>query len=123
MGKIHIALKEYIAFLSKEASEKGYPIVRHPYLNYPTDKNTYDIKYQFMLGEDLLVLPVIKKGDTKVEGYFPEGNWKHIFTGKIYQGGKSQKIDAPLGQPAAFVREGGKWSEKIFNSVQTAIKN
>ncbi len=121
MGKIHYALKDYIAFLSKEASEKGYPIVRHPYLNFPSDKKTYDLKYQFMLGEDLLVLPVVYEDDTSVRGYFPEGKWKHIFTGKILEGGKSHRVEAPLGEPAAFVKVGGKWSDRIFTSVKEAL--
>ncbi len=122
MGKIHYALKDYISFLSKEATEKGYPIVRHPYLNYPEDKNTYDLKYQFMLGEDILVLPVLGKGESKVEGYFPKGTWKHILTGESIEGGKKIKVNAPLGTPAAYVKVGGKWSDKILNSVREAIK-
>jgi len=122
MGKVHYALKDYISFLSKKATEKGYPIVRHPYLNFPDDSNTFDIKYQFMLGEDLLVLPILDKGETKVEGYFPKGKWKHLFTGEILDGGKRHTIKAPLGQPAAFVRENGEWSEKIYLSVKNALK-
>ncbi len=122
MGKVHYALKDYIAFLSKEASEKGYPIVRHPYLNFPNDKNTYDLKYQFMLGEDLLVLPVVDAEEDSVRGYFPEGTWKNIFTGKTVEGGKSYRVKAPLGEPAAYVKVGGKWSDRIFTAVQNAVK-
>ena len=122
MGKIHYALKDYIAHLSKEASEKGYPIVRHPYLNFPQDKNTYNLKYQFMLGKDLLVLPVIKKGADKVKGYFPEGTWKDIFTGETVKGGKYHTVSAPLGEPAAYVKDGGRWSEKIITAVENAIR-
>jgi alpha-glucosidase len=122
MGKIHYALKEYMAFLSKQATEKGYPMVRHPYLNFPEDSNTFNIKYQYMLGEDLLVLPVIQKGQTSVEGYFPKGSWKHVLTGEIVEGGEIRKVQAPIGQPAAFVKMGGTWSVKIFNSIQSSLK-
>jgi sulfoquinovosidase len=122
MGKIHFALKDYITYLGKQATEKGYPIVRHPYLNFPDDPNTYSILHQFMLGEDILVLPIINKGDTNVKGYFPKGKWKHLLTGEILEGGKSHKVEAPLGKPAAFIRESGEWSNKIYTSVQSAIK-
>lgn len=122
MGKVHYALKDYIAYLSNEAFKKGYPIVRHLYLNYPSDKNTFNIKYQYMLGEDLLVLPVIEKGEVKVTGYFPAGKWKNIFTGETMEGGKYHTVQAPTGKPAAFVKSGGKWSERIFSSVHNAIK-
>jgi alpha-glucosidase len=122
MGRVHYALKEYIAFLSKEAAEKGYPIVRHPYLNFPLDRNTYDLKYQFMLGEDMLVLPVVAKGDDKVKGYFPAGTWKHVFTGETVEGGKFHTVKAPIGRPAAYVKTGGKWSDRIFIAVQNSLK-
>ena len=121
MGKVHYALKDYISYLSKEALDKGYPIVRHPYLNFPEDKNTYDLKYQFMLGEDILVLPVLEKGAVKVEGYFPKGKWKHLFSGEFVDGGQKLKVNAPLGTPAVYVKVGGKWSDKIYNSVKESI--
>ena len=121
-GKIHYALKEYFSFLVDQAKEKGYPVIRHPYLNYPSDPNTYNLKYQFMVGEDLLVLPVYTEGDTEITGYFPKGKWKHVFTGKTIIGGHTFKVPAPIGEPAVYVKEGGVWSERIFNSIQSAIK-
>jgi sulfoquinovosidase len=121
MGKIHFALKDYIAHLSKEATDKGYPIVRHPYLNYPEDPITQQLKYQFMLGSDLLVLPVISKGETTVTGYFPKGKWKHLLTGETISGGTFKTIAAPLGEPAAYVKVGGDWSDRIYHSVQQAL--
>ena len=121
-GKIHYALKDYFAHLVTEAKEKGYPVIRHPYLNYPSDKNTYDLKYQFMVGEDLLVIPVYEKGEEDVTGYFPKGQWKHVFTGKTIIGGRNFKVKAPLGEPAVYVKVGGSWSERIFNSIQNAIQ-
>lgn len=121
-GKIHFALKDYFKELAKEAKTKGYPMVRHPYLHYPNDPNTFELKYQFMVGSDLLVLPVVRKGDTKVKGYLPEGKWEHVFTGKIYSGKEMIELNAPLGSPAVFVKIGGVWSDRIKNSIQSALK-
>jgi len=121
MGRVHYALKDYIAYLSKEAAEKGLPIVRHPYLNFPDDKNTYDLKYQFMLGEDILVIPVVEKGDVKVKGYFPKGTWKNVFSGKTIEGGNFYTVDAPHGEPAAYVKVGGKWSDRILLAIHGAV--
>jgi sulfoquinovosidase len=120
-GKIHLALKDYFKDLAKEAKSKGYPIIRHPYLHYPEDPNTYNLKYQFMVGADLLVLPVVNKGDTKVKGYLPEGKWEHVFTGKIYTGKEMIELNAPLGTPAVFVKQGGVWSERIKKSIQSSL--
>lgn len=121
-GKIHYALKDYLKELSKEAKLKGYPMVRHPYLHYPNDSNTYDLKYQFMLGADLFVIPALKEGQTKVKGYLPEGKWEHLFTGQIYNGKEFVEINSPLGTPPAFVKVGGAWSEKIKTAVRNAVK-
>ena len=121
-GKIHFALKEYFTHLVKEAKEKGYPVIRHPYLHYPKDKNTYDLKYQFLVGEDLLVIPVYEKGAVEVKGYFPKGQWKHVLTGAIVNGESFHTIKAPIGEPAAYVKVGGVWSEKIFTNIQNSIK-
>jgi alpha-glucosidase len=75
-----------------------------------------------LVGEDLLVLPVYTEGDTEITGYFPKGKWKHVFTGKTIIGGHTFKVPAPIGEPAVYVKEGGVWSERIFNSIQSAIK-
>ncbi|HMZ62321.1 MAG TPA: hypothetical protein PL048_26350, partial [Leptospiraceae bacterium] len=58
-----------------------------------------------------------KKGADSVEGYFPEGEWTHIFTGKKYPGGKFHDVDAPLGTPAVFAKTGGEWSSKIIEEI------
>ncbi len=121
-GKIHYALKDYLKELSKEAKLKGYPMVRHPYLHYPNDPNTYNLKYQFMLGADILVIPALKQGQKKVEGYLPEGKWEHLFTGQVYNGKELIEVNSPLGTPPVFVKVGGAWSEKIKTSVRNAVK-
>ncbi len=113
MGKLHYALKPYFKLLAKEASLKGYPLIRHTWLHYPNDVNTYNLEHQFLLGEDLLVVPVIEKSQKKVKGYFPAGNWEHIWSGKVYKGKQWHTVDAPLGKPAAFIKVGGNRSEDI----------
>jgi alpha-glucosidase len=121
-GKMHQALSGYLKYLAEEAKVNGYPIVRHPYLHYPEDKNTYNLKYQFLLGEDVLVLPVLKQGEKSVKGYFPTGKWKYVWEDKTVEGGKFQTIEAPLGKPAVFVRVGGEWSELVRESLLLSIK-
>ena len=118
MGRLHYSLKEYFAFLNKEATEKGIPVIRHPYLCYPNDANTYDLKYQFMVGNDLLVLPVIEEGANTVNGYFPKGEWENIWTGEIINSKGYHPVVAPLGQPAAYLKVGGEWYERLKKSLK-----
>jgi len=116
-GKIHYALRDYFAYLANEAKEKGYPVIRHTYLHYPDEKETLKHVYQFMVGEDMLVVPVIKPGANQVKGYFPKGNWTDVWTGKKIEGGKVIQVEGPLGKPPVFVKEGGAWSEKIRSAI------
>lgn len=102
MGEIHKDLYPLFKKYNKEASETGIPIVRHPYLEFSDDTITYDLKYQFMLGDTLMVIPVIEANSNKAKGYLPKGKWQHYFTNEIFEGGSFQEFEAPYGQPAVF---------------------
>lgn len=112
-GRIHAALKPYFQALNTEATEKGYPMVRHLYLHYPKDPEIWNAPYQFMLGSDILVAPVLAKKEFKVKVYLPAGEWEHLFSKTKYTGGQWYEIAVPYGQPAAFVRAGSKWVKEL----------
>lgn len=102
-SQIRLVLAPYLQQLNQEATQKGYPIVRHLYLHYPDDPESLKVPYQYLLGPAILVAPVYKKGANSVQVYLPKGQWKHWFTGQLYEGGRYYRIQAPLGQPAVFV--------------------
>ena len=101
-GKIHKELEPYFKELILEASETGVPVIRHPWLVCPDDPNCLETDYQFFVGDDLLVIPVTERGQTKVKGYFPAGKWEHFFTKEVLEGGVWHEVDAPIGTPAVF---------------------
>ena len=75
----------------KEAQAYGWPVARHMILGYPNNSGVYseDLRYQFMLGTQLLVAPVYEKFDILEERrvFLPEGTtWVHIWTQKVYRG-------------------------------------
>ncbi|ETL39223.1 hypothetical protein L916_09388 [Phytophthora nicotianae] len=72
-------LLPYIYTLGYHAHRDGLPIARPLLMEFPTDTVTHNINYQFMLGNALLVTPVISKGATAVTGYFPRGVWYNVF--------------------------------------------
>lgn len=118
MGRLHHALKPYFKHLNAEAAEKGYPIIRHLWLHYPEDRLAAKAAEQFLLGEDLLVLPVLAPGKASVHGYFPPGEWEHLWTGEVVKGERYHEVRAPLGQPAAYVRVGGAWAARLRAAVE-----
>ncbi|XP_070495450.1 neutral alpha-glucosidase AB [Chironomus tepperi] len=62
----------YTMFYEHERS--GLPIMRPLLSQYPLDKNVYNIDNQFMLSDKLLIRPVMQKGASKVDVYFPSRN-------------------------------------------------
>jgi alpha-glucosidase (family GH31 glycosyl hydrolase) len=82
------------------------PIVRPLFLNYPDEVETYALEDQYLLGDDLLVAPVLApdQGDRSV--YLPAGRWRDYWTDKVYEGGNRVTVSAPLYQIPFFVREG-----------------
>ncbi|MEM8987945.1 MAG: hypothetical protein AAGC95_14610, partial [Pseudomonadota bacterium] len=44
-------------------------------LNYPDDPDTWDLSDQYMLGDSLLVAPILEEGADSRPVYFPEGDW------------------------------------------------
>jgi alpha-glucosidase (family GH31 glycosyl hydrolase) len=75
-------------------------------LNYQDDENTYNLDGEFMIGEDLLVAPIVKPDLTSRLVYLPKGVWYDYWTNKKYSGGTMVRVDAPLETVPMFVRGG-----------------
>ena len=105
-SRIRQHLQPYLKQLNQAATQKGHPMIRHLYLHYPNDPESLNNPYQYLLGADVLVAPVYKKGARRVRVYLPQGQWQHWFTKEIYPGGQYHWIAAPIGQPAVLVRQG-----------------
>ncbi len=93
-GELHIKYSDKIFELAKEASVTGEPIVRYMEYVYP-HKGYATITDQFMLGNDILVAPVVDKGMTEKEVVLPEGKWIYC-DGTVYEGGCTVKVPAPI---------------------------
>ncbi|MBM4373315.1 MAG: hypothetical protein FJ098_16785 [Deltaproteobacteria bacterium] len=103
---LHAALLPYLRELAEEAVETGLPMVRHTLLVDPGWEGSHAADAQWLLGDDLLVVPVLGEGALAVEARLPEGTWEHLFTGEVAQGRTKLRVEAPPGQPAVFVRQG-----------------
>ncbi|KAA8517967.1 hypothetical protein F0562_015441 [Nyssa sinensis] len=122
-AKVYKAWKFYRTQLVKEASQKGLPVCRHLFLHYPDDEHVHSLSYeQFLLGTEILVVPVLDKGKKNVKAYFPVGescSWKHIWTGKIYtEQGSEAWIEAPIGYPAILVKAGSIIGETFLENLR-----
>lgn len=102
-AEIHAALAEDIMRWADEAAETSMPIVRHLMLVFPDDPDSRFVHDQFMLGDEILVAPVVSRGATTKDVYLPPGTWHHVWTGDVREGPATVTVDAPIGQPPVFV--------------------
>ena len=109
------ALKDYLQMLEADNAEKGVPM-RRPLFYHYDEPSAYEEKFEYLLGRDLLVAPVIKEGAVEREVYLPEDEWVHLWTGEICRGGRI-RVQAPLGQIPVFYRKESSW-KAVFQELR-----
>lgn len=94
MSKLHEDFGEHILNLANEASKTGEPIVKPMELAFPG--NGYEmVKDQFVLGNDIIVAPVVEKGVRSRKVILPIGTWQ-AEDGVKYSGGQTIEVSVPL---------------------------
>ena len=84
------------------------PVIRPTFAAFPDDPACWAENDEMMLGDDLLVAPVVEPGAGSRAVYLPAGCvWRDFWTGKAFSGGASVTRPAPWDRPVVFVREGG----------------
>lgn len=100
----HQALIPEIRRLLDEARRTETPVVRPLFWQYPDDAAGYVVDDEFLLGDGLLVCPVIEKGVRSRSVYLPRGTWRDYWGEETFVGPSSFRVSAPLGRPPVFVR-------------------
>ena len=101
-AEIHDALRPYLVEQGKISCETGIPLVRHLALSHWQDENVWNIEDEFMLGNMLLVAPVLNSDNSR-SIYLPEGNWTNLWTGEEYTGGRTLACRVPDDEIPVFV--------------------
>ncbi len=104
--KLRYQLLPFLYTTLEEAHRTGVPLFRPLVLDYQDDPNTYNLDDEFMIGNDLLVAPVVKPDVTRRLVYLPKGSWYDYWTNKKYEGGTMISAEAPLETVPMFVRAG-----------------
>ncbi|MDI3517816.1 MAG: sulfoquinovosidase [Thermotogota bacterium] len=120
MGRLHYALKEYLKEQLRASNNMNLPLVRHLAIHYPEDLEAWKIKYQYLLGRDLLVAPVLKPRVREWKVYLPDDVWIHVWSGQTFKSGWVI-VDAPLSKPPVFVRENSKFAGRICETCQALM--
>ncbi|MBN8436331.1 alpha-glucosidase [Priestia flexa] len=117
MTTVYTTLAPYTKSIVKENADRGIPVQRPLFMHYEQDEKAYDIQYQYLYGQDLLVAPVHQELQTKWDVYLPEDDWVHLWSGKEYRGGEVS-VEAPIGYPPVFYRKSSEW-KALFKKIST----
>ncbi len=115
MSRVHYKLKPYLKALVKINAQKGIPVMRPLFYAYDEDK-AYTESTEYLLGDDLLVAPILEESAVLRSVYLPNDKWVNIWNDKEYHGGEV-KIDAPYGCPPVFYRYDSEYKE-LFKSIK-----
>lgn len=105
-AQLHVSLFPYFDSYAAEGARDGLPIIRHLFLEFPDDPRTYTAENEYLLGDRILVAPVIEQGATTRALYLPGGSWVNYWTGQVVTGGRALTVAAPVDQIPLFVRAG-----------------
>lgn len=94
MALLHQKMGAEILAFANDSAKTGEPIIRHMEYQFPGN-GWEEIDDQFMLGNSILVAPVLQKGATRRHIQFPEGNWKGE-DGAVVTGPQRIEVNAPL---------------------------
>lgn len=96
--EIRERMRSYTRKLMKEAHEKGTPIMRTLFYEFPEDRQSWEIEDEYMYGSEILVAPVLEAKAKSRKIYFPGINvmWRSQETGEIYQGGSWIEMELSL---------------------------
>jgi alpha-glucosidase len=99
-------LLPYFYSLFAQNSQNGWPIIRPLFMADPKDPKLRDVEDIFMVGDSLLVVPVLEKGQTEREIYLPRGKWFDYDTNMPITGGQILTVKTPLDTMPIFARGG-----------------
>jgi alpha-glucosidase len=104
--KLRYRLLPYLYSTLEESHRDGVPLFRPLLLNYQNDENVLGIDDEFMVGNDLLLAPILKPNQKSRRVYLPAGTWYDYWTGARQDGGRMIQVEAPLETVPVFVRGG-----------------
>jgi alpha-D-xyloside xylohydrolase len=106
--RLRYQLLPYIWQVAHESSANGWPVMRPVGFEFPDDPVATGIDDAFLLGSDLLVVPIFDDGEDAVDRrfYVPEGTWTDLLTNESFAGPAFHTRTVPLERTPVLVRHG-----------------
>lgn len=103
--QLRYQLLPYIYTYAYKTWKYGETLIKPVLYEFPHDVNVYNLSYEYLFGDFILVSPVFVAGQRMWDVYLPSGSlWVNFWTGEVYNGGKTIRVNAPLDQIPLFIR-------------------
>ena len=103
--KLHEQLRPYLWKIAQDCVHDSKPFMRPLVYEWPNDVNIVNCQDEYLLGDDLLIAPLLEENATTRDVYLPDGVWFDFFDGTEYAG--NQTITAGKdGKLPVFTRNG-----------------
>lgn len=103
--KLHEQLRPYLWKTAQACVDNAKPFMRPLIYEWPNDTNAVNCQDEYLLGDDLLVAPLLEENATSREVYLPDGVWFDFFDGTKYSGNQTI-IAGKDGKLPVFTRNG-----------------
>ena len=113
----------YLYKLFQESTQNGLPIIRPLVMEYQEDPHTYNLYDQAMIGESVMIAPIMQPDKEYRVCYFPEGVWIDYWTGEKYIGNDYYMIHANLSTLPIFIKEGSIIPQGEVKSSTSALSD
>lgn len=100
-------LVPYLAASASVSIETGRPLMRPLFFEWPEAAEVWSAPVQWLLGDDLLVAPVLEPGIESVDVWLPPGTWSDCWTGEQHEGGRMLSVATPFDRIPVFTRDRG----------------
>ncbi|KAF1303157.1 glycoside hydrolase family 31 protein [Enterococcus sp. JM9B] len=105
-------LLPYLFTMNVRTAEKGIPLIRPIYYDYPEEEGSYAYQNEYFFGSELLVSPIIAAENKEIhlaenKMFFPEGDWYDLFSNLRYSGNSELAVYRSLETIPVFVKAGG----------------
>lgn len=103
--KLRYRFIPFLYDLCYKETKDGLGIMRPLVLNYDQDPVVRTLNDEYMVGDELLVAPVIQEGQNTRAVYLPAGEWIDFWNGVEYAGKRSILVEAPIDKLPLFVKK------------------
>jgi alpha-glucosidase len=104
--QLRYSLIPYLYSLAWESSQHGFPIVRPLFWKEPEQERLWQVSDAFLLGNSLLVAPILEEGSQERELSLPSGEWYHFWDDALFEAKQNVRLEAPLDRIPLLVRAG-----------------